>query len=167
MNAPFRPRLVNPEYVADMIAEQARRDPERTALVFEGATISYAALEERARKAANALIGLGLKRGDRLVWLARNLGVFWETFFGAAKIGVVMTPVNWRLAPGEVALIIEDARPALIVGERMFLEPLREAQPNPPAPVMTLEQDDAKSFERRLALAPSTAPTHRPALDDA
>ncbi len=166
MGAQFTARVVNTELVADMIAEQARRHPGRTALVFEGQSHSFAALEARSVKAANALLGLGLKPGDRLVWLARNLGVFWETFFGAAKIGVVMTPVNWRLAPAEIAAIVADARPRLIVGEKMFLDPLRAAAPVLSAPVLTLETTAADSFERVLAAGAETPPAHRPKLKD-
>jgi fatty-acyl-CoA synthase len=166
MGAEFAARIVNTDLVADMIAEQARSHPGRTALIFEGRTLDYAELERRSVKAANALAALGLKSGDRLVWLARNLGVFWETIFGAAKLGVVMTPVNWRLAPAEIAAIVEDARPALIVGEKMFLDPLRAVMPVLPAPAMTLETTDADSFERALEGGAETPVRHRTKPDD-
>lgn len=167
MGAEFKPRATNTALVGDMIAEQARQNPKRTALIFEGASLSFAELEERSLKAANALSNLGLRRGDRVVWLARNLGMFWETLFGAAKIGAVMTPVNWRLAASEVAAIVADARPKLIVGETMFLDPLRAAAPAAAAPVMTLEQGGSDSFEAVLASAPARAPGGGPSSDDA
>lgn len=167
MGSSFSSRVINTVLVADMIAEQARRHPDRTALIFESRALTFAELETRARKAANALAGLGLKPGDRLVWLARSLGLFWETVFGAAKIGVVMTPVNWRLAPAEIAAIVADARPRLIVGETVFLGSLRAAAPDLAVPVMTLEAAGADAFERVLEAATDTSSVYRSSPGDA
>ncbi|MBI1392317.1 MAG: long-chain-fatty-acid--CoA ligase [Alphaproteobacteria bacterium] len=118
-------RIFNAETVAGIIEEQAKHLPHATALHFEGRSWTYAEMNERADRAAAALRDLGVGRGDRVCWLARNVATFWHTLFGASKIGAVMTPVNWRLAPAEIAGIIKDARPTLFVAEKMFLDPLQ------------------------------------------
>ncbi|NWG70930.1 MAG: long-chain-fatty-acid--CoA ligase [Parvularculaceae bacterium] len=161
----FRDRLINPPFLADILAEQAARHPGRIALRFEGRDLTFEELEERSDRAANALIALGLKPGDRFAWLARNLGVFWETFFGCTKAGIVMTPLNWRLAPAEIAQILADARPRLVAGERLFLDPLGQAGVAV-GDAYFLEEDGPRSFERLLAAGARGRPDHAPRQDD-
>ncbi|WP_428408133.1 long-chain-fatty-acid--CoA ligase [Hyphococcus sp.] len=131
--------ILNPPLIADLIRRQASEQPDRTGLIFEGRSFSYAQMNERANRAAQGFLSLGLKPGDRIAWLARNVATFWDAIFGAAKIGAVMTPINWRLAPAEVAQILADAKPALFVGEKMFIDALREAGGVPDVKTMTLE----------------------------
>ena len=52
----------------------------------------------------NALIGLGCKKGDRLAVMADNCSKYLEVYFGAAKIGMSVTPINIRLGDEETRL---------------------------------------------------------------
>ena len=70
-------RLVSPPIVADVIREQAARAPDRLALRFEGRDFTYAQIDERSNRAAQAFLALGLKPGDRVAWIARNVATFW------------------------------------------------------------------------------------------
>lgn len=161
----FRSRLINPLLVADILREQAARHPGRVALRFEGRDSTFEELESRSNRAANALLARGLKPGDRFAWIARNLGVFWDAFFGCAKAGIVMTPLNWRLAPAEIATILVDARPNLLVGERAFLDALRGAGA-PQLPTLVLEENGEDSFERMIARGDDARPDHVPHQKD-
>lgn len=138
--------ILAPALMGDLIREQAARAPDRAGLIFEGRTFTYAEMNERANKAAGALKALGVGRGDRVAWLARNLSVFWDTLFGAAKIGAVMTPINWRLAPAEIAQILEDSRARIFIGEKMFIDPLSAINAAMPQTTLMLETGDG-SFD--------------------
>ncbi|MEZ5916138.1 MAG: AMP-binding protein [Parvularculaceae bacterium] len=116
--ADFARQILNSPTVAGVVEEQAKLRPDATALIFEGREYSFQELDRWANRAAQAFAKLGIKAGDRVIWLAQNLGVFWPALLGCAKTGIVMTPVNWRLAPAEVAKIIDDAKPVLRVGEK-------------------------------------------------
>ncbi len=141
--------ILNPPLVADLIREQARRQPDATGLIFEGRRISYGEMDARSNRAAQGLLALGVKRGDRIAWLARNVATFWDTLFGAMKIGAVMTPINWRLAPAEVLQIIDDANPVLLVGETVFLDALTQAG-GADVKTMTLETGAANCFDAHI-----------------
>ncbi len=162
---PTTRRIFNAPTLSGLVEEQARHLPDEPALIFEGETTTYAELDARANRAAEALKSLGLARGDRLAWLARNVATFWPTLLGAAKIGVVMTPVNWRLAPAEIAGIIADARPSLFVIEKIFVEPLKAAG-GVPIRTMVLEDGGPDCFDRLIDAQAPTAQTHRPHRDD-
>lgn len=159
-------RIFNAPTLSGLIEQQAEHLPDATALIFEGEKFTYAELDARANRAAQALLALGLKRGDRLGWLARNLATFWPALLGAAKIGAVMTPVNWRLAPGEVAQIVADARPSLFVGEKMFIDPLRAVDDFRLPRTMLLESGGEDSFERAIDGQEVRRPACAPARED-
>ena len=70
---------------------------------------TFAQLNERVNRIANALLARGITPGDRVATLLKNGIEFIETYFAVAKIGAVMVPVNWRLVPAEIAYILQDA----------------------------------------------------------
>jgi long-chain acyl-CoA synthetase len=100
--------------VADITRHHAQARPDRVALRFEGDTITYAELDRRANQVAQGLVAAGIGPGTRIAILAKNCAAFFELWFGAAKIGAVMVPVNFRLAPPEIAFVIKDAQAALL-----------------------------------------------------
>lgn len=158
--------IINPPVIADLIEIQARERPERVGLLFEGRSFTYAEMNARANQAAQALVSLGVGRGDRIGWLARNVATFWDALFGAAKIGAVMTPINWRLAPAEVAKILVDARPRLLVGEAAFLEALKAVGGGEGVKTMTLETGGADCFDALVDRQSDSAPEYKPTPED-
>ena len=158
--------ILNPPIITDLLRHQAATQPDRIGLTFEGRSFTYAEMNARANRAAQALISLGVKKGDRVGWLARNVATFWDALFGATKIGAVMTPVNWRLAPGEVAQILTDARPALLVGETMFLDPLRQTGAAPDVKTMVLEIGGGDCFDALIDAQADDEPDYAPTSED-
>ncbi len=157
--------VLNPLMTADLIREQAQRRPDQTGLIFEGRKFTYAEMNERSNRAAQAFLTLGLKPGDRVAWLARNLAIFWDALFGAAKIGVVMTPINWRLAPAEVVQILNDARAKLFVGEGMFIDSLKTVDNYAPPETLLLESG-AGGFDALVDVQEAKEPDYQPGPDD-
>ncbi len=88
--------------------------PDRPALIEEDRHFTYSQLEHRTALVASALIAAGLKKGDRIAWLGKNSDLYFTLFYGAARLGIVMVPVGWRLAPTEWAFIINDTRARLL-----------------------------------------------------
>ena len=107
-----------PETLNDLVREHARAQPDAAAFTFGGETLSFASLDRGSNRAANGLAALGVSKGDRIAYLGKNHPLYFELLVAAMKIGAVMTPVNWRLAPPEVAYIVNDCRAkAMVVGE--------------------------------------------------
>lgn len=101
--------------LGDLLRHRAAEHGERTALICAGRTTSYGELNRRSNAVANALIRAGVARGERVAFLGQNSDQFFEYFFGAAKVGAVFVPVNWRLATPEVAFILRDSGAKLLV----------------------------------------------------
>ncbi|HEV2547693.1 MAG TPA: fatty acid--CoA ligase [Stellaceae bacterium] len=100
--------------VADVTRVHARLRPDKTALHFEGARISYAMLDRRANQVANGLAAERIAPGTRVAILAKNTPPFFELWFGTCKSGAVLVPVNFRLAAPEVAYVVDDAEAELL-----------------------------------------------------
>ena len=112
---------VAPSDLATLSCLQAERWPEHVALTFEGRHTTYEELDRRANQVANGLLTINPSPATRVAVLAKNSDSFYELLFGAAKACQVLVPVNWRLAPAEVAYILNDARAeVLFVGEEFF-----------------------------------------------
>ena len=85
------------------ILGEPRSDPGATALIHEGATVSYADLAARAgERAAAVLAGYGVGPGDRVAVVLPNSPSFVEAFFGALRLGAIVVPFNVLLRPREI-----------------------------------------------------------------
>src|SRR5262245_65703438 len=102
--------------IADMVRVQAKTRGNAIVYEFEGRLTTFAEFDIHTNRVANALIAMGLKKGDRIAYLGKNSDIYFELLMGAMKAGVVMAPVNWRLAGPEVAVIVADCKaPVLFV----------------------------------------------------
>ncbi|MCC2112642.1 MAG: AMP-binding protein, partial [Hyphomicrobiales bacterium] len=104
--------------IATWIDRHAVFTPEKTAIRFAGADISYVALAERINRIAAALVDqLNVRKGDRVAHLGFNSPDMLALVFACARLGAVFVPINWRLAAPEIAGILSDCTPsALFVG---------------------------------------------------
>ncbi|HEX6349113.1 MAG TPA: AMP-binding protein [Candidatus Dormibacteraeota bacterium] len=102
--------------VAEVLRWRARRHPEGAATWFEGRTRTFGELDASSSELAAGLAAkFGIGPGDRLAILDRNSDAYLELILAAAKLGAVMVPINWRLQAPEVAQIVADAEPRLLV----------------------------------------------------
>jgi acyl-CoA synthetase (AMP-forming)/AMP-acid ligase II len=90
----------------------------RPAIVCGEQVFDHAALAERSERVAGALAGLGLSRGDRVAVLAANCHRYVELYFGAPGVGMVLLPLNIRLAEAELLEIVAGARPRVLITDR-------------------------------------------------
>jgi long-chain acyl-CoA synthetase len=94
---------------ADLVRFHCAERGDSPAIWFEGSTTTWRQLDDRSNQVANGLAALGVGPQDRVAILDKNVPEFFELMFGAAKINAVVVGVNWRLAPREVAFIVNDA----------------------------------------------------------
>ena len=98
----------------DFITFWAKDRPDRIALDGDDLTLTYGELEDATARVASALTAMGIRKGERIAWFGKNSVTYFALFFGAARAGVVMVPVGWRLAEPEAAFIIENAEARLL-----------------------------------------------------
>ena len=100
--------------LGDVARYHAEARPDATAFVFEGRETTFAQFDRHASQVANALIAAGLGTGDRIAYVGKNSDWYFELLIGAAKAGVVTTPIGWRLAAPEIAYIVADSDAKLV-----------------------------------------------------
>jgi fatty-acyl-CoA synthase len=96
--------------------------PRKTAVVCGDQRFSYAEFGDRASRLAGALRDVGVKAGDRVAFLSLNCHRLLEAYYGVLEAGAVLLPLNIRLAPQELAYILNDAGAKLLFFEQEFLE---------------------------------------------
>ncbi|MFQ5662391.1 MAG: fatty acid--CoA ligase [Terriglobia bacterium] len=95
--------------------------PRKTGIICEEQRFTYAQFGERVGRGAGALRGLGVEPGDRVAFLSTNCHRLLEAYYGVVEAGGVLLPLNIRLAPEELAYILNDAGAKLLFLESAFL----------------------------------------------
>ena len=101
--------------LAGMLRKLAASRPQAPAVSMDGRTLDFATVHARSSQVAQALRRSGVRSGDRIAILDKNAPTFYDVVFGAAKLGAVTIGLNFRLAPPELAAILRDAAPKVVV----------------------------------------------------
>jgi O-succinylbenzoate-CoA ligase len=111
-----------------ILAKRAHLSPSLEAWVVgeSGERLSYAQVNARCNRIANALRELGIGPGDRVGLLLMNSVEYFESFFALAKLGAIVVPLNWRLVPEELAFILRDSGSRLLIFGSEFAEAARD-----------------------------------------
>ena len=96
--------------IGNLVSRNAIQYPDREALVFEKTRYTWFDLNQRVNRLANALLSLGLKKGDKVAMLAENIPAMVEANYALAKIGVVYFPVKTRLLAPDIQYLVENYR---------------------------------------------------------
>ncbi|QLD86126.1 AMP-binding protein [Natronomonas halophila] len=117
------------EWVGAWSQRRARLTPNRVAVEepADNAAYTYADLDERANRTARALRGLGVGSGDRVAVLSRNRVELVDLFFATAKTGGLLAPLSHRLAERDLAAVVADIEPSVVVVETPFEAELIDA----------------------------------------
>lgn len=102
----------------------AAETPDAKCLAFDDELLTFADLDTRSTQLANVLRERGVGAGDRVALLSHAACVFYELAYACAKIGAIMMPLNWRLAAGEIAAIIADGEPQLVLVQDVLADRL-------------------------------------------
>src|SRR5260221_3398344 len=115
----------------------------RPAVFCGGSALSYADIEKLAQSIARALSGRGAVAGDRVAALFPNCHLYLATYFAALQSGLVLVPLNTRLAPPELRAILEHSGTKALIGHPDLLRPLLgEATPPEPGGFITAALPD-------------------------
>ncbi len=151
--------------ILDWLAHIARTHPEKIALIDLATRrrFTYAQMFNRVCKLAAAWKKIGVARGDRVMCVARNSTDIYDMMFAAWRLGAAYMPINWRLAPPELAEIQKDGDPALIIIDEEFAENIDAKN----IPVLRRRPGDPSSdYERAIIDSPTDTSFVAQSLDD-
>jgi acyl-CoA synthetase (AMP-forming)/AMP-acid ligase II len=108
--------------LADIVRRNRALFADRPALIFEDREYSYRAFTARICRLANALLALGIAPQDRIAVLAQNCPEYLELYSACEMSGIIIVPLNHRLALRELTGICEDCRPRILVAQDEFAD---------------------------------------------
>lgn len=114
------------------VTHWATRTPERAAIVFQGATITYADLDDQIRRLAGWLAAIGVSPGDRVGVHLPNSPQFVITMMAVLRLGAVHVPVNPMFHSAELAHELSDSGAEVVVTLEALLPTLRSARDDAP-----------------------------------
>ena len=113
--------------IGDLLEKRAFLTPEKLGYIDEfGERLTFADLNSRCNRIANAFLDRGIEKGERVGLLLMNSAEFLELFFALSKIGCVVVPLNWRLVPDELEFILKDSGTTKLVFGDEFSETVTE-----------------------------------------
>ena len=147
----------------DFLDYWAREQPAEAFVVAGGRSLSYGDAAGLANRLAGRLVAADCGKGSRVAILAKNADWYLLLYFAAAKAGVVLLPVNWRLAPREWVAILTEAQPSVLIADRHHAGAVDEIRPELDGIDAYVAEGPAgargwESLERRLAEGPATPP---------
>jgi acyl-CoA synthetase (AMP-forming)/AMP-acid ligase II len=124
----------------EALEPQMQAQGDKAALIFEGKETSYAALSAMSNKVAHALINEGVSPHSRVAFMGANSAIYFELLLGTQKARAALVGVNSRLAPPEVAYVVNDAQAEMIFVDRNY------------APLIEKIIDDCPQVRRVIAM---------------
>ena len=112
--------------LTEMLSRAVQLFGNDSAISHGDVNLTYRELDVRVKTLAAALQGLGLRHGDHVAILANNGVRYMETYLAIPEAGLVLAPINIRLAPREAAFILADGEVKALLIEREFLPLLAE-----------------------------------------
>src|SRR6516162_4018488 len=125
-----------------MVRVWAGKTPNKAALLDGGHVVTYAQLNSRSNRIANALVAAGVRPGSHVGFLGKNSAAFFEVWVGVNKAGCALTPLNWRSAPAELVEVVQDAGVPLIFVGRDFTELAAQVRQAPGVTAEVVHEDE-------------------------
>ena len=116
--------------VGDIVSSNARLYPNKICVVDDHVRLTWARFNDRVNRLANVLLGLGLKKGDRVGFLSENRHEYAEFLFAVAKAGFITVCLNYRLTREQLLRIINDCQPRAIIVEEKHVAAIETVAEN-------------------------------------
>jgi fatty-acyl-CoA synthase len=143
----------------------AKERPDGYAFDQEGRVTSFAEADVLTRQLIALMQARGIASGDRVAWLGKNRDIYFLLYIAAARMGAVMVPIGWRLAPREIAYILTDTEAKLLFADAEFVETAHSVAGEVPANPEVIEAEAARTAAGGFEPADYTPPgPHDPVL---
>ena len=173
---PFTPAPPANRWVGDWSARRRQLSPDRVGLVdaTTETEYTYEELDRRANRTARLFREQGVEHGERVAVLSRNRPELVDSFFATGKLGAILAPLSHRLAPPELATMLSDVEPTVLVVEAEFTDLASEVlsrehcEIDPTVICVDGESNDSASLDWDDELPADDSPVERPdvSMDD-
>ncbi len=144
--------------IKEMLGKTAREVPQKTAIVLGSQRVTYQQLDEASNRVANALIELGMKKGDHAAILMSYSPEWLINYFGVVKAGGKTVILNSMLRAPELSSLLRDSDSKILITEKSFSQMLSSVLPTLPLLKHVMEVDN-DSYQKMLASSSAISPT--------
>lgn len=160
--------------MGEVLGVNAALFPDRIGARDLARSLTFRSWNERSCRLANALLALGLAKGDRVAVLAYNCVEWMEIYVAMAKAGLVAVPINFRLLGPEIQYIAENAEVSAFIVQHDLIDRVEEIRAVLPVPVTNYihfghprSSPGYRSYEDLIACASASEPAVAVAPEDA
>ena len=118
--------------IGNLLSRHARYQPDKLALVFEDTRWSYREYNLSVNRLANALIDLGIKKGDKIATLLPNCMELLEVYWAVAKVGAVVVPMSTLLLNKGLISLLNDSDSVMVIANSDFADTLNQIRDDLP-----------------------------------
>lgn len=111
--------------LGEILRWNAKIHPNKVAIVFGDHRYTFRQFLDRVNRLSNAFLQMELKRGDRVILMAQNSAHHIEIFFAAAKVGLILVPINFRSLESEIRYVVNNAEPRVFILSRDYHDRIR------------------------------------------
>jgi O-succinylbenzoate-CoA ligase len=116
--------------IGQFLTKRAYLSPNKLGVVCNEKRVTFRELNNRANRVANAILSMGVQKGERVAVLMMNSVEYFESYYGIAKTGAIMVPLNWRLVGSELEYILKDSGARVLIYGSQFAGVVEEMRPN-------------------------------------
>jgi len=162
MSTEISDRLASCRRIDELLDHHVRERPEKVSMQVVDLTVTYGELLQRVERLAARLVQEGLEAGDRIALLCKNDLAFCELMMAASRTGIVLVPLNFRLALPEIEFILQDSGARILFAGSQFVDSARAVQAGSKTGIAVVEVTPdglyggwAKSSGSHSAVAPN------------
>ena len=133
-----------------MLLRNVHEHPNKLAVIFKDKRYTYKAFNERVNRLANALLGKGVTKGDKVAYLLFNCSEFAQVSFALSKIGALSVPLNFRLKEDEIGYIVENSDSSLLFFGPEFKETAAKLIPRLEGVKKSMQVGGTSEYEQLL-----------------
>lgn len=141
------------------LRHHARLRPDAPAVSDPAGALTYGQLDRRAAACAQRLLAAGVQSAARVLFVVPNSLAWAIVYQGALQAGAIPVPLNSRLAPAELAAIVNDCEPAAVIAPVQVLEAIRTASPGASTPAWLALDDELVGDEANPRPIPPADPS--------
>ncbi|MEW6334023.1 MAG: AMP-binding protein [Thermodesulfobacteriota bacterium] len=122
--------------LGQMLKVNAKKFPAKTAMKDRERSFTYREMNERVNRLAGSLLSMGLRKGDKVAVLLENCIEIVEVYLATAKTGIVIVPINFRLAGRDIEYILDNSDAQMLIVDSEFvpvIDTMRSRLANIPA----------------------------------
>ncbi|WXG46677.1 MAG: AMP-binding protein [Candidatus Atabeyarchaeum deiterrae] len=118
----------HPINIGMILSRHAQYRPNHPAVVFKEKRLNYLQLNQEVNRISNALLGMGIKKGDKVATLLPNCVELLETYWAAAKTGAVVVPLSPMLLPKGLKSLLDDSESRAIITSSSLAKNVEEVR---------------------------------------